>query len=218
MTADRLVLDAGSLKAMLARMAGLARSEATRAVFVLEGDTLVVEWGGAQEELSGEGSFEPTVLAVSAATVAGLAQSMSGSGRARVSIDGDRIQVNTTSIRCERLPRRPPQLLPTDAGRLDVLVLRFKESSATISEAGLQEELDAAWQQARRSIGKAANELAWLKVSAELLESWIAAHLCAVARGEQTFELGRQALAPAPARTVVVDDKGQVILFDRPKR
>ena len=57
----------------------------------------------------------------------------------------------------------------------------------------------------------ARSALSWLQVREELLEKWLGAHLRAVAQGKENCELGEQ-------RSLVVDNKGQVLLFDRSRR
>jgi len=205
-----VTVEGSSLRSLLTRIAKLGRRGSGKAVLQLKPGALLVEWGGATEELSGEGDGDVT-LGMSIDLLKGLSRTLRKSGTVTLSFDREKLRIGTTSFKCEVLDRRPPQLLATNSDRFDVLMLHYQENWAKIAEAGLSGEVAALRERVQRSIEKAARVLEWLKVSEEMVERWVEAHLQAVVRGKDTFEVGGK-------RTVVVEREGQVLMFDSSTR
>ena len=86
-----------------------------------------------------------------------------------------------------------------------VLMLHYTEDEEVIEAAGLSEKVDRLREKLTESIERASQALDWAGISEELLAEWVETHLQAEARGEETFEMG--------AKTVVMNEKGQVSLF-----
>lgn len=203
MNDELLTVDAAALRAALTRMTSLARDTSARAVFELQPDRVVIDWSGATEELPADGGGGGAcVVSVPAAVLKGLARTLPTAGRVRVGREGARLRVHTLSFKCERLERRPRQVLATNASQRDVLLLRYRELAEAIEEAGLTAEVDHARERALEAVGKAAQALSWLGIDEALLGSWVDAHLQAVARGEPSFSLGE-------TRTPVLDAREQ---------
>lgn len=194
-----LSVEAAALRALLARIAKLGRQG--KAVLQLKPGALLVEWGGSTEEppsTPGEGGGDVT-LSVSVDLLKGLSRTLRKSGAITLAFDGEKLHIGTTSFKCEVLDRRPPQLLATNSDRFDVLMLHYQENWAKIAEAGLSGEVEALRERVQTIVEKAAGPLEWLKVSEEMVQSWVEAHLQAVARGQETFEVIGEKLASVAA-------------------
>jgi len=202
-----VTVEGSAFRSMLARIAKLGRRGSGKAVLQFKPGGLLVEWGGATEELAGEGGGDVT-LGASFDMLKGLSRTLPKSGSVTLTFDGEKLRIGTTSFKCDDvLDRRPPQLLATNSNKFDVLMLHYQENWAKIAEAGLSDEVKAIRERMQKSVEKAANALGWLKVSEEMMESWVEAHLQAVAQGQATFEVEGK-------RTVLVEREGQVLLFD----
>ena len=208
MTTDittKLTVNTKALRATLARMKKLGGKSPGDVILELKPDALVVQWGGMSEGLDAEGDADITI-SLPGTVMNGLSRALPRSEETKLTYADGRIRFNTMSLKCSVLEKMPPMLLPMDASDYAVLMLHYTEDRATVEAAGLSAKVDKLLEKLTEGIERASRALEWAGISEELLVKWVEAHLQAEARGEETFEMG--------ARTVVMNEAGQVSLFD----
>jgi hypothetical protein len=191
-------VDRAGLRSSLKRMAKLATNVPGPAAWSIGADGLTLSWAGMSDTVDGVGRGTAVAL-LHGDVMRRIARLVSGGGTLRVAIVGEALKIGPTSLTCERRDTTPPQLLPLNARRVDVLRLHVTQTRETVEDAGIREAVDEALQSLQRSSTSAAKALAWLDVGAEDVEAWI---------------LGRLAGTGGPSpRIVVVDRSGQAALF-----
>lgn len=204
-----LTVDLVEFRNQMRTAAKLAGRFSGNSVWTFHADRMEVQWGGALFELSGKGAGKG-IIQVRKADMKGIPQLLRGDGTLVLAVDGDRLLVGTTSIQVilqQVAPTPDGPQVTVNAKYWDILMLAYQNDPADITRMGMREVVDAANERKQAMVGRAAAELAALKITPELLLRWVDAHLAACADGKETFEIGR---------TVVVDAKtGQARLFGR---
>lgn len=199
-----ITVDAASLHDALAQMRKLGKRAKSDADWTVLPDRLRLAWGGMDTELIGEGSGEVHIR-MSGTAMKNLDQALPRTGALRIRHDGERLHFGTFSIAAPAVAAPVPNLVPVKARPVDLLALPFRCTAEEIYRAGLTSSVAEVNERLQRNISRACESLAWLGINEGLLNTWIRAHLEAVSRGEETFEVGKQ-------RVVVVDKNGQLLM------
>lgn len=194
------------LSTAIKRMRPCAKGAAGTASWDFTDDELCIEWAGARVAVSVTGS-ESMCVRLSTNVMKGLLRRpFSSIGDIALRIENGRLSFDGLSVACEIGGDKVLQLLPMNAGPLDIALLPFRHTAEDIEAAGLTSSLEEVEEQTNTATAKAAKHLLRLGIGDALLSSWIRAHLSAVAAGDKSFKIG--------TREILLDKDGQIRLFD----
>lgn len=211
-TNPAITVDAGVLSKAIRAVARLASKNASGGgVWTIAAAELEIDWAGSHlvvdaTDVDADGVDAPSlIVTVAEEAMRHLGRALPKKGDIVVQVKRERLYFGGHSVACTVQDRVVSGLLALNATPLDVLMLRHQHSQETIDAAGLSKQLASTESRARASIVRAGEALGWMGVDGPLLETWIAAHLAARAKGRPTFDM---------AGIVVVEPHGQVRLFE----